>query len=78
MNVKNILEKTASAARGCVRRLVSWWRRITGRERYYIGYDHGCGKGDRAVWTKCSVDTKTGIITMLEYGYGEPPANEKS
>ena len=64
--------------RRCFERVVSWWRRTTGRDKYYIGFDPGCGKGDKAVWTKCRVDTKTGITTMLEYGFGEPPANAQS
>jgi hypothetical protein len=57
-------------------RVVSWWRRTTGRDRYYIGTDPAADGG--CYWVKSVYDTKTGIITVLETGKSEPPANESS
>jgi len=54
-------------------RMVSWWRRIARRDHYYMGTDPG--NGDSAAWCVMKRDTKTGIITVLECGQGEPPAN---
>lgn len=56
-------------------RMVSWWRRITGRDRYYMGTDPG--NGDSAAWCVMKRDTKTGLLTVVECGTGEPPANDK-
>lgn len=47
-----------------------------GRDRYYMGTDSG--NGDSAAWCVMKRDTKTGIITVLECGQGEPPANDES
>lgn len=48
--------------------LVSWWRRITGRDKYTISWDCGCQK---SVWLVYKTDTKTGVITIIEIGEGE-------
>ena len=57
-------------------RLVSWWRRITGRDRYHVGIDYA-KDGEPDHWCKAVYDTKTGVTTILEMGRGEPPANTK-
>lgn len=50
-------------------RLFSWWRYLTGRDRYYIGTD---ARADGDYWIKSVYDTKTGIVTVLEAGKDEP------
>lgn len=55
-------------------RVVSWWRRITGRDRYYIGIDYA-DDGSPDYWCKAVQDTRTGVTTILETGRFQPPAN---
>jgi hypothetical protein len=58
----------------CLWRLVSWWRRITGRDRYHVGIDYA-DDGSPDYWCKAVHDTRTGVTTILEMGRGQPPAN---
>jgi len=74
--MKSIIKRIGDAWRCCLHGVVGWWRRITGRDRYYMGYDPAY-ESDKAAWCICRVDTKTGVTTVLESGIGEPPANEK-
>jgi hypothetical protein len=55
-------------------RLVGWWRRITGRDRYHVGIDYA-EDGGPDYWCKAVYDTRTGVTTILEMGRGQPPAN---
>lgn len=52
-------------------RLINWWRRIIGRDRYYVGVDYAKA-GESDCWAKAVYDTKTGTITILEIGCGVP------
>ena len=65
--MKSIIKRIGDAWRCCLHGVVGWWRRITGRDRYYMGYDPAY-ESDKAAWCICRVDTKTGVTTVLESG----------
>lgn len=66
--------RTAGRKPRCFHRLVLWWRKITKRDRYYIGVDKAYDNSPD-YWCESKVDMKTGVITVLRTGRGKPPEN---
>jgi len=62
----------------CFDSLVLWWRKITKRDRYCVAVEKADERGKPDYWCESKIDTKTGVITVLRMGRGQPPKNAKS